>query len=326
MSLERWLGWVSFRCESMGEDDVGSILTELNKGFQELRTLIITVGSILAMLMAGLNEVGFIDLAVDTLTDRFDDDNPFVEEPCIEDWGIIDDSYMVSNDITVNVRFTDTNLCSYTYNATFMVVDASGDVWHSEEVEMRNSKAFLVTFEDLPDGTYRLMYELSDYQYLLLFGELFYEVNLGSHDESVKVYGCTDSEALNYDPDATDEDGSCEYEEETHDDCYATIYDGYAYRAENNSSIYSEFDVDWSCQMKVEITVEVEIWDSENETMYLFGETTYETDYMEVDYHHIDFINVTDASMSSEEDWVLRITVIHTDIVDDEVWSWVQNF
>lgn len=310
----------------MGEDDIGSVLTELNKGFQELRTLIITVGSILAMLMAGLNEVGFIDLAVDSLTDRFDDDNPFVEDVCIEDWGLEDDSYMVSDDITVNVRFTDANLCSYNYNATFSIYAPNGDVWHEEDVEMRNSKSFLVNFDNLPDGTYRLMYELTDYQYLLMFDELFYEVNLGSHDETSKVYGCTDSDALNYDSNATDEDGSCEYEEETQDDCYASIYDGYAYWAENNSSIYSEFDVDWSCQMKVEITVEVEIWDSNNETMYLSGNITYETDYMEVDYRNIDFLNVTDASMLPEEDWKLRITVLHTGFVDDEVWSWVQQF
>lgn len=78
--------------------------------------------------------------------------------------------------------------------------------------------------------------------------------------------------------------------------------------------------------MKVEITVEVEIWDSNNETMYLSGNITYETDYMEVDYRNIDFLNVTDASMLPEEDWKLRITVLHTGFVDDEVWSWVQQF
>lgn len=307
----------------MGEDDIGSILTELNKGFQELRTLILTVGSILAMLMAGLNQVGFIDFAVDTLTDKYEDDNPFVPESCQEEWVIIDESYLVSDDITINVRFTDNNLCSYNYNATFLVTDSSGDVWHSEDVTMRNSKAFSVTFSDLDDGAYRLFYELTDYQYLLLGGQKMYEVDLGSHDEAVKVYGCTDPDALNYDPDATDEDGSCEYEEESHDDCYASIYDGYAYWAENNSSIYSEFDVDWSCQMKVEITVEVEIWDSENETMYFFGDIIYETDYMEVDYHHIDFVNATDIGISADEELLVRIVAIHTDIVDDEVWSWV---
>jgi hypothetical protein len=310
----------------MGEDDIGSVLTELNKGFQELRTLIITVGSILAMLMAGLNEVGFIDLAVDKLTGHYEDDNPFVEAGCDEDWTIIEDSYLVSNDITMNVRFTDNALCSYNYNATFTITNLNGDIWHEENTSMRNSKAFSVEFPNLADGSYRLVYELTDYQYLAVAGSVSYEVEIGSHDESVKVYGCTDYNATNYDSDATDEDGSCEYEEESQEDCNATIYDGYSYWAENNSSIYSEFDVDWSCQMKVDITVEVEVWDANNETLYLSGNISYETDYMDVDYNHVDFLNVTDAGISADADWVVHISVIHTDSVDDEVWVWVQHF
>ena len=50
----------------MSGDDEQNIIQELNARFQELRTLIITIGSILAMLMAGLNEVGFIDFEIST--------------------------------------------------------------------------------------------------------------------------------------------------------------------------------------------------------------------------------------------------------------------
>ena len=307
----------------MSEDDMGSILTELNKGFQELRTLILTVGSILAMLMAGLNEVGFIDLAVDTLTNKYDgDDNPFVEPSCEEDWQIIEDSYLVGDDITINVRFADNNLCSYQYNGTFMIETIDGDVWHSENASIRNSKAFSVTFSSLPDGTYRLMYSYFAPPYMLESGMVHYEVDRGSHDENIKVYGCTDTNATNYDANATDEDGSCEYEEEPTDNCYASIYDAYSYWADNNTSIYTDFDVDWSCEMYANVTVVVEIWDEGNETLILSGSVAYETNYMDVDYNHVDFLNVTGVA-TPDDDWLARVIVLHTDTQDDEVWRWV---
>lgn len=58
----------------MSGDEEQNIIQELNARFQELRALMITIGSVIAMLLAGLNEVGFISFAVDTLVDMVEDD------------------------------------------------------------------------------------------------------------------------------------------------------------------------------------------------------------------------------------------------------------
>ena len=42
---------------------------------------------------------------------------------------------------------------------------------------------------------------------------------------SPTIYGCTDSDACNYDSDATDEDGSCEYPQEYYDCFSVCLFD-----------------------------------------------------------------------------------------------------
>ena len=86
-----------------------NIITELNARFSELRTLMITIGSVIAMMLAGLNEVGFIDFAVDTVVDIVKDDpewNPYIDE-CEEDWALIADHYVIEDDVLFNVQLMD---------------------------------------------------------------------------------------------------------------------------------------------------------------------------------------------------------------------------
>ena len=88
----------------MSGDSEQNIIMELNARFQELRALMITIGSVIAMLLAGLNEVGFISFAVDTLVDWVEDDpdrNPYA--PCEEDWLITTEHYVVDGDLYMTV-------------------------------------------------------------------------------------------------------------------------------------------------------------------------------------------------------------------------------
>jgi len=55
-------------------------------------------------------------------------------------------------------------------------------------------------------------YEISETDYITIFSNGFTETFF--YGEVADVYGCMDSEANNYDPEATIDDGSCEYEEE----------------------------------------------------------------------------------------------------------------
>ena len=84
----------------MTTEDTQSILAELNTRFTELRSLILTVGSILAILMAGLNNVGFIDWAVGIVVDEVEDDpdwNPYLDD-CEEAWILEVDHFIVESD------------------------------------------------------------------------------------------------------------------------------------------------------------------------------------------------------------------------------------
>ncbi len=307
------------------DDAEENIIEELNARFQELRSLLITIGSVLAMLIAGLNEIGFIDFAVDSLVDIVKDDpelNPYLND-CQEDWTVIEDSYLVENAVTLNVRFADASLCSYQHNGTYAVSATDGRIRWIENTSIRNSGVFSNTFSNLSDGDYWFLYEYTS-PYMSVAGSVWYSVESDGFDEDVKVYGCTDTNSTNYDTNATDNDGSCEYEEEVYDDCYATIYDAYSYWADNNSSIYSDFDVDWSCDTMANVTVTVEIWNEMNTTLYLSGSVAYETNYYDVDYQFADFTNVTDEGIIPTANWRSRIQVTHADVVHDEWWVLVE--
>ena len=97
----------------MSGDEEQNIIQELNARFTELRALMITIGSVIAMLLAGLNEVGFISFAVDTLVDWVEDNpdrNPYA--PCQENWMITSDHYIVDGDLYITVDILDDAWCN----------------------------------------------------------------------------------------------------------------------------------------------------------------------------------------------------------------------
>lgn len=281
----------------MSGDEEQNIIQELNARFQELRTLMITIGSVIAMLLAGLNEVGFIQFAVDTLVDVVEDDpdlNPYAPA-CEEDWLVVSEHYIVDGDLYITVDILDNAWCNKVhtvwYNATFM-----GDMYSQESAPFRNADTGLFLFEDIEEGTHRINLFVENGT-ISLFTSMVIDFEYDHSEEQSAIYGCTDPAATNYNETATHEDGSCEYpqeEEEITDDCYAYIYDAISYWEDNNTSVYNEFDVDFSCQANITFMMQIELLDSDNNTVGQQVEDNFTTYHMEWDYKYLDFYDVAD--------------------------------
>ena len=309
-----------FHANTMSGDEEQNIIQELNARFQELRTLMITIGSVIAMLLAGLNEVGFINFAVDSVVDWVEDDpdrNPYLPD-CEESWAIIADHYIVDGDLYVTVDILDQMWCNNVhtvyYNLTF-----EGEEYSEMSAPFRNTDTGLFTFEGISEGTHRINI-LVENGTILLYALEIIDFEYDQSEEENAVYGCTDPAALNYNETATHEDGSCEYEEEEEEiteDCYAYIYDSISYWAENNTSVYNEFDVDFSCQANITFTLKVELLDSRNNSI-LDMEDNFTTYHMEWDTKYLDFYSIEDKY---DEAYAVNFNLFYDGELADILWK-----
>lgn len=277
----------------MDKTEEENIITELNSRFKEMRTLMITIGSILALLMPVVSQLGIIDLGVNFLVEELEDDNPFLE--CQEDWKITDASHVIESQIILSFRLSDLSLCGNSHNLSISIqVDNQGESFEPilHENNIKNTRAFTFEQDSVEDGEwfYSINILSTNYEKLLIQSTRLFSVNTVS--EEYKVYGCTDYDALNFNGEATDDDGTCEYET-IEDNCTFEFYDVQIYWAENNTSIYSDFDVDYTCESYGNVIVELEIFSLDNQTMLLSSTVQYDTYNYEVDYKNIDFYNVS---------------------------------
>lgn len=303
----------------MGEDEEQNIITELNARFQELRTLMITIGSVIAMLLAGLNEVGFITFMVDTLVDAVEDDpdlNPYLND-CEEDWDLITDYYIIENDALFHVHIMDLNWCN-SIHTVYYNISLDGKEELGDSPQFRNEHQFVVSIENISEGTHRAYIQISNGTIDLL-KMIHIDFEYDEYEMEDAVYGCTDSTALNYNESATHDDGTCEYpeeEEEITDDCYAYIYDAISYWEDNNTSVYNEFDVDFSCQANVTFTMKIEMLDSLNNTLGQEVEDNFTTYHMDWDYKFLDFYNT-----SAEYDaYAVNFNLFYDGELADKLW------
>ena len=292
----------------MSEEE--SILVQMNKGFQELRTLIITVGSILAMLMAGLNEVGFIDFAVDKVLDRVEDDpdwNPYLDD-CDEMWEVETEHFVVESDVIFNVEVIDLNSCNNVHTILWNI-SVDGDFHTGQSNEFRNHLLFTDRFFDLSEGVHHAIIEITNGT-IELYDYRIFDFEFDEDEQEGAVYGCTDDEATNYDDEATHDDGSCEYPEVIADDCDGAVmvfYDAYAWWS-NNTTLTTSFDADVDMECRLNATAYISVYD--NETGDIISDYAYEfeTYNMDWDYRDINFTGNYDdfADRSLMVEWILE--------------------
>lgn len=100
------------------------------------------------------------------------------------------------------------------------------------------------------------------------------------------IWGCMDDEAENYNPEATEDDGSCNYNEEPEPECKANFYDVYTEwvsETESNSlKVY--WDADWSCDATQYIEVDIYMKWAENGTDFKFFTHGYNITYQQEDF------------------------------------------
>ena len=115
---------------------------------------------------------------------------------------------------------------------TISMLDSYGDGWNGNILTVNNqtftidsgSEGVGTTCIDLSSecvyvycdgGSYgsEVSWTISEGDIVLLSGGAPFNDTIGNCGGPIDVYGCTDAAALNYNPEATEEDGSCEYEQ-----------------------------------------------------------------------------------------------------------------
>ena len=220
------------------QEEADSIIETINERATEVRQLIITIGSILALLMPAVEMLGVIDLT------------PYGEGD--DEW-IGDDDWEWGDDFTCG-------------DGTRIEASAVNDGYKN----CRDGSDEPDDPAPLPENNTTVI---------------------------VRTEGCTDPDAVNYDSDAEEDDGSCEYEEPVEENCSASMWDAYYIYDNETENITLHWDADLTCDdASHNLTV---IW-----TFYYNNTTetgdwaeiqellTYETYFQDWDYVNLTIPNV----------------------------------
>ena len=240
-----------------------SIIETINERATELRQLIITIGSIIAILMPAVEMVGILDL-----TPYGKGDDEWVGD---EDWEWGDD-FECGDGSTIQASLV---------NDGYRNCRDGSDEPEEEYEELDDENNTVI----LPNQG------CTDY------GGLHYDVEAEEHDGSCEyggveaIPGCTDENATNYNSGAEEDDGSCEYgdENEIPEDCYPDMWDAYYDYDNETENMTLIWDADLTCDdAPYNLTV---IWTFYHNTTNETGEwaeiqesLTYETYHQDWDY------------------------------------------
>jgi hypothetical protein len=241
------------------EEDKDSIIETINERATEVRALMITIGSILALLMPAVEMIGILDITPYGAGD--------------DEW-ITDENWEWESDFTCG---DGSRIEAALVNDGYKNCRDGSDEPEEEVVEENN------TVIRPPEGctdpnadNYNESAEEED-------GSCEYAGNQTS-------YGCTDENASNYDEWAEEDDGLCEYDATIHTDCgcRAEMWDAFWVYDNQTDNMTLTWDADLTCNVVHQLTViwtfyynnttETGEWAGIQETM------TYETTYQDWDY------------------------------------------
>ena len=242
------------------QEEADSIIDTINERALEVRQLIITVGSILALLMPGVEYLGITDF-----TPYGEGDDEWIGDDDWE-WG---DDFVCGDGSTIEASLVDDGYKNCR--------DGSDEPDEVDDCELDDSC-------EEPD----IIYGCTDSDALNYDEEAWEDDGSCEFEGEEETWGCTDDTATNYDPYADNDDGSCEYREGQ--PCDPVMYD--AWWDWSNDSLFVEWDADLACDNEPHnLTVIWTIYDNESGNWTgVQKEYTYETYYQDWDYHNLSLV------------------------------------
>ena len=201
------------------QEEADSIIETINERATEVRQLIITIGSILALLMPAVEMVGILDL-----TPYGQGDDEWITDSDWE-WG---DDFECGDGSRIEAALV---------NDGYKNCRDGSDEPDDPIVIPENNTTVIVRTEGCTDPdalNYDSEAEEDD-------GSCEYE------QEPEETWGCTDENATNYDPYADHDNGSCEYEEPVEEDCSASMWDAYYIYDNETGNMTLHWDADLTC-------------------------------------------------------------------------------
>lgn len=276
---------------ALSQEEADSIIEVVNERATELRQLIITIASIIALVLPAAEGLGIVDF-----TPMGNGDDEWIGD---DDWEW-DDDFTCGDGSTIEASLVDDG-----YKNCRDGSDEPEDI--EEDCEETDSC-------EEPD----IIYGCTD-EDALNYDEEAWEDD-GScefEEEPEDEGGCTDSEAENYDPYADYDDGSCEYREGQ--PCNPEMYD--AYFEYNNTTITFIWDADLACDNEPHnLTVYWTIYENESGNWTkIQPELTYQTYYQDWDY-----VNVSAGGLPKGKYDIFATFEIHGDYTRAVDWYGVE--
>ena len=165
--------------------------------------------------------------AINYNQDANEDDESCIPPPdCNPEWIYEDNSRAVNDaDLLVAFKFTDNEDCDITINGHFIIsLVLNGELHDEDTIDVgyfSNEVVVSQEFNDLEDGTYEVQVELHELE--CKDGTCNHGSNWNMDTATIQIEviikGCMDEDANNYNPDATEDDGSCEFDPEPVEGC-----------------------------------------------------------------------------------------------------------
>ena len=302
----------------LSQEEADSIIDTINDRATEIRSLIITIGSIIAILMPAVEMIGIIDF---TPYGEGDDewigdsdwewgsdfyceaDNFRIESSMVNDGykncrdGSDEDESLPTNpDVIIPIVYgcTDAEALNFDENADEDDESCIYPVYGCTDIQAVNYNEEADTEDGSCEYEEEVVKGCTDSEALNYDEEA--EADDGSCEYYEPIEGCTDPDALNYNEEAEEDNGSCEYDEPI-EDCLPMMYDAFWEYNNSTDNLTITWDADLNCDdVPRNLTV---IWTIyENETGNWTGlqeDITYETYHYDWDYMNLTLMGLPEG-------------------------------
>jgi hypothetical protein len=277
---------------ALTQEEADSIIEVVNERATELRQLIITLASIVALILPAAEAIGIVDF-----TPMGNGDDEWVGD---DDWEWEDD-FTCGDGSTIQASLVDDG-----YKNCRDGSDEPED--EPEDCEETDSC-------EEPE----IIYGCTDEDALNYDEEAWEDDGSCEFEEEEETWGCTDDEATNYDPYADNDDGSCEYPPDEAESCDPIMYD--AWWEYDNETFLFTWDADLACDDKPHnLTVIWTIYHNESGNWTgLQNQLTYETYYQDWDY-----VNLTDGLIGTGKYDIFATFEIHGEYTQAVNWFGIE--